>query len=63
MNEKAGTYTLYDSGSSKFTKKRGNNLVIKMSDKLVGDGGVYSGYSSYKVMRLGKDYKGNKIPW
>lgn len=63
VNEKTGTYTLYDSGSSKFTKKRGNNLVIKMSDKLVGDGGIYSGYSSYKVMRLGKDYKGNKIPW
>lgn len=41
------TYTLFDGGSARFIKTRGNNIVGKL-----GDSPLYGSYTSWKVLRL-----------
>ena len=47
VNKQKGTYTIYDGGSARFTKTRGNNIVGKL-----GDSPLYGSYTSFKVLRL-----------
>lgn len=47
VDNKAGTYTIFDTGSSRFVKTRGCNIVTKL-----GTSPLYGSYKSYKVMRL-----------
>lgn len=47
VNKTKGTYTIFDTGSVRFVKKRGCNVVTK-----IGTSPLYSNYRSYKVMRL-----------
>lgn len=47
VDKKAGTYTLFDGGSSRFVKTRGCNVVGKL-----GDSPLYGSYVSWKVLRL-----------
>ena len=47
VDKSKGTYTLYDGGSARFIKTRGNNIVGKL-----GDSPLYGSYTSWKVLRL-----------
>jgi len=47
VDKAKGTYTLYDGGSARFIKTRGNNIVGKL-----GDSPLYGSYTSWKVLRL-----------
>lgn len=47
VDKSKGTYTLYDGGSARFIKTRGNNIVGKL-----GDSPLYGSYVSWKVLRL-----------
>ena len=47
VDKSKGTYTLYDGGSARFIKTRGNNIQGKL-----GDSPLYGSYTSWKVLRL-----------
>ena len=47
VDKAKSTYTLYDGGSARFIKTRGNNIVGKL-----GDSPLYGSYTSWKVLRL-----------
>ena len=47
VDKAKGTYTLYDGGSARFIKTRGNNITGKL-----GDSPLYGSYTSWKVLRL-----------
>lgn len=47
VDKKAGTYTIFDTGSARFVRTRGCNVVAKL-----GKSPLYGSYKAYKVMRL-----------
>ena len=47
VDKNAGTYTIFDTGSARFVKTRGCNVVTK-----IGTSPLYGSYKAYKVMRL-----------